>query len=74
MEKDLSLRLGHWRCYQAPETRRKNIFLTTDRGLSMKERYNQAFRKMMVLAKTTDNQVIKEVSLEDADYFYKKTK
>lgn len=63
-----------WKKKQSTETRRRNVISTTDKRLTMHDRYVQAGRKLNQLSNVSQDDRTAELSRRDALYFFRKAK
>ena len=63
-----------WKKSQKTSTRRSKMLASTDKRLSMHDRYVQAGRKLNQLANVTTDKPTEKKARSDANYFFRKAK
>lgn len=63
-----------WTKKQKPTTRRSKLLASTDKRMSMHDRYVQAGRKIQALCNVTKDTQTRAVARTDALYFFRKAK
>jgi len=63
-----------WKKTQKQTTRRSKLLASTDKRMSMHDRYVQAARKIQALCNVTEDKQTSTVARTDALYFFRKAK